>query len=250
MSNTKAIAFFGASGGCGLSALKHALAEGHTCIALCRSPSKLTDQFPADKYPNLSVIEGNAHDVAAVSKCIVQPSDPLKIVDHILSSIGGVFQPSKLTIDDPHVCERGMEALLQALANVRANGATGRPHISALSTTGISKAGRDLPLAMDLFYRMVISVPHKDKRAMEDLVVSSREDFTIVRPSLLVADKEHEDWDIRVGIEDLMGGKNIVERKEWGYTISRADVGKWIYQNLIKEDEGRQYVGKATSLTW
>lgn len=249
MSTTKTIAFFGASGGCGLSALKHALADGHSCIALCRTPSKLTDQFPTEKYPNLTVIQGNAHDAAAVSKCLVHPSNPERVVDHIISSIGGLFIFSRMTLDDPHVCERGMDTLLQALAETRARGVSGRPQITVLSTTGISKAGRDLPLFMYGFYRALLGVPHQDKEAMEDKLVASGEDFVVVRPSLLV-DGDDKEKKIRVGIEDL-SGKNVVEKKEWGYTISRADVGRWIYQNLIHQgDGGREYVGKAVSLTW
>lgn len=247
---TQTIAFFGASGGCGLSALKHALAEGHSCIALCRTASKLTDQFPKDKYPNLTVIQGNAHDTVAVSQCLVQPSNPGRLVDHIISSIGSQFIFSKMTLEDPHVCEKGMETLLKALADVRARGASGKPQITVVSTTGISKAGRDLPLFMYGFYRAVLGVPHQDKEAMENKLVSSGETFVVVRPSLLV-DGEDKDKKIRVGIEDLSSGKNTVEKKEWGYTISRADVGRWIYQNLIpRGDDEIEYVGKAVSLTW
>src|ERR1019366_9537450 len=84
---TRAVAFFGASGGCGLSALKHTLAAGYHCIALCRSAPKLTALFP-DRLKNLTVIEGNAHDEAAVKKCLVHRSDPTALVDSIVFTIG------------------------------------------------------------------------------------------------------------------------------------------------------------------
>lgn len=57
--NSKTVAFFGASTGIGLSALKHTLAAGHNCIALCRTPSKLSAIFPPG-VPNLKIVEGNA----------------------------------------------------------------------------------------------------------------------------------------------------------------------------------------------
>ena len=68
--NSKTGAFFGASSGVGLSALKHILAAGHQCIALCRTPSKLTAVFQIDTTPNLKAVQGNAHDIASVFKCL------------------------------------------------------------------------------------------------------------------------------------------------------------------------------------
>ncbi|KAK9791883.1 putative NAD(P)-binding protein [Seiridium cardinale] len=252
--SAKTIAFFGATGGCGLAALKHSLADGHTCIALCRTPSKLTDQLPVDKYPNLTVMQGNAHDVAAVSKCVVCPTNPQRFVDHIVSAVGGAFSPTTFSIDDPHVCERATETLLQAITAVRQGGASGTPRIAAISTTGISKTGRDLPVAMFLLYRFMLGVPHKDKEAMEDKFVASGEDFVLVRPSFLVDGKNEANKQVRVGVEDVRNGKNVVEKKEWGYTISREAVGRWIYQNLIRgngdKEDKNEYSGRAVSLTF
>jgi NAD(P)-dependent dehydrogenase (short-subunit alcohol dehydrogenase family) len=251
----KTLTFFGASTGCGLSALQHALKEGHMCIALCRTPSKLTERFPAAVYPNLTVIQGNAHDISAVSKCLVHPADPKQFVDQVVSSIGGAFDARKFTIDDPHVCERGMETLLQAVAEMRAGGASGGPLIIVLSTTGISKAGRDLPVVMWAFYRSMLGVPHRDKAAMEEKLAGSGEAFVVVRPSFLSNEAKPERR-IRVGVEDISGGKHVLEKKEFGYTISRADVGRWIFENLLRGggDEYKngplQYKGKAVSLTW
>ncbi|ETS75750.1 hypothetical protein PFICI_12694 [Pestalotiopsis fici W106-1] len=271
--NTKSIAFLGATGGCGLSALRHALAAGHTCIALCRTPSKLTDRFPPAEYPHLTVVQGNAHDVAAVKRCLVDPRHPdqPRLVDSVVFSIGGTFIPSRLTIDDPHVCERGMETLLQALADIRRTTVSqggdhddddaptpkSGPVIVAVSTTGISKAGRDLPLVMWALYRGMLGVPHADKEAMENKLVAADEDFVVVRPSLLVdgggggdGEAQAPAKEVKVGIEDLKHGRHVVEKQAWGYTISREDVGRWMYENLLRGDQGGEYIGKAVSLTW
>ncbi|KAI1503283.1 hypothetical protein F5X99DRAFT_110031 [Biscogniauxia marginata] len=239
------IAFFGASGGCGLSALKQALSAGHFCVALCRNPAKLMDKFPAGEHPNLTVLPGNAHDADAVGRCLVDPSsDGTRLVDAVLFSIGSVFQMSKLTIEDPHVCENGITALLEALREARARGATGRPNIVAISSTGISKAGRDFPVLVAPLYRFLLRVAHADKRILEEKLVSAGETYAIVRPSLLVDGETKKK--IRVGIEDWEQG---LEKKEVGYSISREDIGRWIFENLL-QGERQEYWNKIVSLTW
>ncbi|KAL3956051.1 hypothetical protein ACCO45_008897 [Purpureocillium lilacinum] len=225
--STKTIAFLGATGGCGLSALRRAVAAGHTCIALCRTPSKLAAQFP-DRPANLILREGNAHDVAAVAACLSHPADPARLVDAVNFSIGGPVNMAKLTMDDPDVCKKGIAALLDAIAAVRAEergGTTWRPLVAVVSTTGISQHGRDVA---------------------EQRLFDSGERFVIVRPSLLV-DGEKPDRAIRVHVEGPQG----IERKEVGYFISRDDVGRWMFENLLqKAGGGCEYEGKAVGLTW
>lgn len=238
----KTVAFFGASTGVGLSALKYTLRAGHQCIALCRTPSKLTDILPLDRNPNLKIVQGNAKDVVSVSRCLTK--DDGTIVDQVVSTIGGKPILTKMTIDDPNVCREGMAALLEALADLRRGGATGRPLIVVCSTTGISKHGRDYPLAMYPLYHWVLKVPHVDKKIMEDSLMASGEDFVVIRPSLLT-DGESEK-SIRVGIEDP---KAELESKTVGYTISREDAGKWIAKNVLI-DGGSKYVKKIASITY
>jgi hypothetical protein len=240
--NCKTVAFLGASTGVGLSALKHTLAAGHRCIALCRTPSKLTAIFPPETTPKLQVVQGNAHDIAAVSKCLVVEKG--RLVDEIISTIGGVFSLSKMGIDDPDVCKKGITTILEALAQLRSGGATGNPHIVVCSTTGISRFGRDLPLAMVPVYHILGGVPHEDKKVMEDRLVESGESYTIIHASLLVNGETSKK--IRVGIEDPKTGR---ESKAIGYTISREDTGKWVADNLVLQlDE--KYVNKIVMITY
>ncbi|KAI1455342.1 NAD(P)-binding protein [Annulohypoxylon moriforme] len=238
----KTIAFFGASTGVGLGALKTSLAAGHQCIALCRNPAKLIALFDLEKTPNLAIVQGNAHDVAAVSRCL--KASETTFVDAIVSTIGGAFVWSKMTLDDPHVCEKGMNVLLSAISNLRKEGVTGHPHIIVCSTTGMSRFGRDTPLAVTPFYSVVLKVPHADKLAMEDKLASSGEEFTIVRASLLTDGET--DKEVRVGIEDPAKG---IETKAIGYTISREDAGKWVARNLaVRRDE--KYRNKIATITY
>lgn len=240
--NSKTVAFFGASTGVGLSALKHTLAAGYQCIALCRTPSKLTAIFPTETTPNLKIVQGNAHDVSSVSKCL-QGEDG-KLVDVVVSTIGGQFIMSKLSIDDPEVCRKGAATLLEALAELRRSGTTRNPHIIACSTTGLSRFGRDIPLAMIPFYHIVLKVPHEDKVIMDDRLIASQEAYTIVRASLLTDGESTKE--IRVGIEDPKTGR---ESKAIGYTISREDTGKWIAENLVLKRDAK-YSNKIAMVTY
>lgn len=240
MSNTR-VAFFGASTGVGLSALKHTLAAGYQCMALCRTPSKLTAIFPAGSTPNLRIVQGNAHDIDSVSKCL-QDQDG-RLVDFVISTIGGKPIVSKLTLDDPDVCKKGMAILLEAIAKLRSDGATGSPHIVVGSTTGLSRFGRDVPLAFVPLYHVMLKVPHEDKVVMEDRLIASHETYTIVRASLLTNGESNKE--IRVGVEDPETGR---ESKAIGYTISREDTGKWIVDNIVLKTNSK-YSNKIVTVT-
>ncbi|KAJ8107986.1 hypothetical protein ONZ43_g6562 [Nemania bipapillata] len=236
------VAFFGASGGVGLAALKKTLASGRQCVALCRKPAKLAAILPPESNPNLKIVQGNAHDIAAVSTCLL--ARPGVLVDQIISTIGGAFVLSKMTIDDPEVCRKGAAVLLEALANLRRDGAVGQPHIVVCSTTGLSRFGRDIPIAMIPLYHILLKVPHEDKIIMENRLVSSGEEFTIVRPSFMVSEEETAKK-VRVGVEDPKTGRESVAI---GYTISKSDAGIWIAENLVLKKH-EQYSKKITMIT-
>ncbi|KAM0327503.1 hypothetical protein ACHAQA_005791 [Verticillium albo-atrum] len=237
---TKTVAFFGASTGVGLAALRTTLAAGHHAIALCRKPAKLTDLLSIESNPNLTVIAGNAHDVEAVSRCLRKQNGDF--VDAVIFSIGAALEG--LHFDDPDVCRKGITALLEAVSQLRRGGAAGRPRIIVCSTTGISRYGRDVPLLMVPLYYLTLKVPHKDKEAMERLLEDSGEAFTIVRCSLFMGGET--DATIRAGIEDPKTGR---ESAAIGYTISREDAGRWFAENLIKR-EGEEYLNKIATITY
>lgn len=226
MKSVRTIAFFGASTGVGLAALKHTLLSGDHAIALCRDPSKLEDVLHDAFNPRIN--QGDAHDVSAVSKCLQREDGVL--VDAVITTIGAkpVMNGISLTLEDPEVCQKGMKTLLEALTQLRGNGVSGSPYIVACSTTGTSRYGRDYPLAMFPVYNYMLKVPVADKRIMEDLLAGSQEAYTIVRPSRLVDGVTTNE--VRVGIEDPDAGPIS---KAIGYSISREDAGRWIAQNLV-----------------
>lgn len=136
----KTVAFLGASNGVGHFTLKHALAAGYQCIALCRTPATLTDALPLAAHPNLRVIKGNAHDITAVSELIRKPDGDRSFVDTIVTTIGG--KPSlspHIMAEAAEVCQKGMATLLAAIAQLREAGAGGRPHVITCGTTGVSR---------------------------------------------------------------------------------------------------------------
>ncbi|KAI1196326.1 hypothetical protein F5X97DRAFT_305638 [Nemania serpens] len=242
-SQTQTVAFFGASGGVGLAALKLTLSTGRICIALCRKPEKLAAILPPEANPNLRIIQGDAKDIAAVSTCL--EARPGVLVDQVISTIGGAPIMSKLTVDDPEVCRTGMAVLLEAIAKLRSGGTVGRPHIVAFSTTGLSRFGRDIPIAMVPLYHVALKVPHQDKTIMEDRLIASGEDYTIVRASLMVSEEETAKK-VRVGIEDPKTGR---ESAAIGYTITKSDAGRWVAENLVlnKKDEYRNKIAMITT---
>ncbi|KAJ5153140.1 uncharacterized protein N7482_009618 [Penicillium canariense] len=240
-STTKTVAFFGASTGVGFSALKHSLAAGLQCTALCRTPSKLESIFPADSTPNLTIIKGDAHDITAVSQCI--RAEDGKLVDMIITTIGSRPIWYKMSIEDPECCRKGAAILIEAIAQLRSQGVTGNPHIVSFSTTGLSRFGRDYPIALFPIYAWLLHAAHADKRIMEDRFVASGEGFTIIRGSLLNDGETTKT--VRVGIEDPKTGR---ESTAIGYFISREDAGRWIAENLIlQKTEG--YKNKILMIT-
>ena len=125
--HVETIAFFGASGGVGLAALKETLRTGCQCVALCRTPSKLAAILPPESNPNLKIVQGNAHDIPAVSSCLL--ARPGVLVDQVISTIGGAFVASKMTLDDPEVCQKGINVLGECLRRLRKDGARRQTHI-------------------------------------------------------------------------------------------------------------------------
>jgi nucleoside-diphosphate-sugar epimerase len=262
------IAVLGATGGCALHFLVHALTSNYTCSALVRTPPKLLRLLAKHHVPestiatHLTITRGNIRDGAAVTAALAPSGRP---ADLIVSGIGGSpsFSPNPLrpTLDDPSICADATAAVLASLAALQA---AARPQdrrmplFVVISSTGISDFGRDIPLAMVPLYHWMLPVPHADKKAMERLLVAESakpaggvgvagrviEGFVAVRPSLLT-DGPATEGRVRVGVEE---GK--VDKRGVGYTISRADVGKWIFENVVVEWEGRgRWVDKFVSLS-
>src|SRR4051812_49582645 len=101
----KTIAFFGATGGCTITALSESLKAGHACAALVRTPAKLesllTQHGHSLPLPNLRIVQG---DAASTPSCLLTIRDPATGVpaDTIIYGIGGTpdfSNPLRATLD-------------------------------------------------------------------------------------------------------------------------------------------------------
>ena len=254
--------FVGATGGCTNAALVLALNNDYECTArklarsinaaalvqsltvnlVARTPQKLVDMLLAKGVPQatidskLHIAEGNIRDTAAVRAMLVHDGRPVSM---IISGIG----PHPTQNFDKTLCQDAARIILDVLDTL-ALPAAQRPFFVAVSSTGISSGPRDVPLLFTALYHVLLAIPHRDKRVMEDLILEADREgnkisgFCIVRPSLLI------DWSskgtVRVGSE---------EAPAVGYTIARDDVGKWIFEQCIQGDPKR-WSGKKPSLTY
>lgn len=253
-SEQSVFAFFGATGGCANACLALTLKNGYRATALARTPSKLTNMLKEQGLDeqtinsNLDIVEGSITDVTAVKRTLF-PNN--KLVSKIVFGIGGtpklqlsLFTP--ITLDNPTVCTDGVNSISKALRDVyEQNGDVGKPLIVVVSSTG-TKGAKDIPKAYTFWYHGLLSVPHSDKTNMEKAVLYSASELfngtVIVRPTLLTGDQNISSADqskVKAGTE---------KNPAIGYTISRADVGQWIFDQVINVNSSN-WVGEKVTLT-
>ena len=251
------IAFIAATGGCALAALAHTLKAGIPVVALARTPSKLTSLLEAQKVDSktisrlLTIVTGSAHDVAAV-KATLAPNG--KLVDTIITGLGGTgkvqwsWKLHIFVLDDPQICEKGIRTTMDALKQIyeeQANAKPQQPLLTFISTTGISRGPEDVPFWYRFFYHQMLHIPHVDKRITEDLIRNNVDGkdggeklfriFIGVRPTLLFGTGDLNEG---VGSDNLRVGTEA--NPTIGYTMKRADVGQWIFKNVVESTEKRR----------
>jgi hypothetical protein len=184
------------------------------------------------------------------------------LVDMIISGIGGspklqwsLRQP--ITLDNPTVCQDAASTLVEALGELQhegrfSHGTRKKPLLAFVSTTGISNGPEDVPFGLRWLYHYVLTMPHKDKNVMEAIFrehgTGEKQrvfgDVIGVRPSLLTGT-----GDVRnvKGVESVrVGGE---KEPAVGYWIKRADVGRWIFREVIERD-GKGWGGEMVTLTY
>lgn len=274
MTSQPTIAFFGATGGCASATLARALKDGYKATALARTPSKLTNlleskfQLSSNVISNLTIVQGSISDANAVRQ-VLAPSN--RLVDIIVSGIGGTpkltWSIYPVTLTDPTICETATASIISTLRNLANEGITTtsqgkKPVLITISTTGISDRKRDVPILLYPLYHWLLSVPHVDKKKMEQLIVKASDgtpnaalrDFILVRPTLLSDGAEQGVAKVRAGWESY--GADTREKAQGnkgpgpqlGWTIGREDVGGWIFEEGIKNTE--KWEGKCVSLTY
>ncbi|KIW49291.1 hypothetical protein PV05_10984 [Exophiala xenobiotica] len=263
------VAFFGATGGVTNAILVHTLLAGMHATALVRTPSKLRKQLESQGLDsalldsNLTMIEGNALDVASVKKTLLahaQGSLPQYIVTGLGGSPALTFNwrhPGHIaTLDNPTICETAARTLVTGLREIYAEQPALKAHkplLTFISTTGVSRGPEDVPLAMRFLYHQSLAVPHKDKKAMENVYRGEMEkgqqesvfrNIVGIRPTLLAGTVSYTD---AAGLEGVKVGTE--SKPALGYSIKRADVGHWVFENVISDKGKGKWEGEMVSLT-
>ncbi|KAE8375199.1 hypothetical protein BDV26DRAFT_283625 [Aspergillus bertholletiae] len=250
--NLHTVAFFGATGGCVLACLVQTLGAGICCSALVRDPAKLQDLlrqrglFESAAADKLNIVKGSVTDIDAVCQTLIYKGRP---VDMIISGVGGkpVFtNPFKPKLDNPTICQDAIRTILAASRKLGA-----RPVLIAISSVGLTTKKRDSPIAMLPLNYWLLREPHADKKIMEEAIFDemrrSEEDrairnYTLVRPSWF-SDCPG------VGLAKIKAGTEM--NPAIGYTISRNDVGLWIFENFVRRplQLDNPYLGQPVTIT-
>ncbi|KAK6535057.1 hypothetical protein TWF281_006355 [Arthrobotrys megalospora] len=263
---TKTIAFFGATGGTALAALELSLRAGYNCSAIVRSADKLKEMLSkTTPTTNLRVIEGDALKPEPVREVLVDPSTGT-VVDTIIYGLGArptSLNPLTAKFLFPNICEDTTKVILSVLGELKPAVA---PFICSVSTTGVS-GSKDVPFFYGPLYHWMLKTPHDDKGKMEELVKGAGADgtfrgWTLVRPTLLT-DGEATHGQVKAGYEGLEKSKDFggqltlaeggngwrsVNNNAIGYTISRKDVGAFIFEEAVVNG-GSRFAAKTVTLT-
>ena len=194
---------FGASGGTGQHLVQQALTQGHSVSAFARRPETVM----AAPSPGLTVVQGDIHDLAAVSDAIAGK-------DAVLSALGA------RTLGKSDVLEAGVRNILAGMSahGVRriivlgASGATGE---SAQHQSAVTR------LLLKLAKATLLREPFRSQRAQEQLLAASDTEYTIVRPPRLLNRPFTGHYRVQ---EDGLPPD--------GVTIGRADVADFMLHQL------------------
>lgn len=270
---SKTLCFFGATGGCANACMTQALNSGsYKIIALVRTPQKLKDQLKTLQNldeatinsPNLNIVQGNATSVADVKRALlanVTAGVDTSLPSMVITGLGAapvfrfdIRRPLHFVdIDNPTLCGTAAKTLVTALTEIyteRQALAANKPALTFISTTGITRGSEDVPFLMRFLYHQLLAAPHVDKRAMEDVFRGNIEEkdsvfasVTGIRPTLLTGTGTLNEGR---GLDQIRAG--VESKPEMGYTIQRADVGSWIFENVVEEKGAKKWRGEIASL--
>ena len=254
------IAFFGATGGVTGTCLIHTLRAGHKCVALVRTPEKLRKQLQEQGVSEstlssqLLILPGSATDKSAV-KSTLTAGGAGTLPATVITGVGAAPKFGGwriLTIDQPTLCGDSAQTLVEALTEVyneQPQLANSKPSLVFVSTTGISRGVEDVPFGMRTLYHGFLHTPHLDKKLMEDTFRNSIGKFRVftgIRPTLLSGTTDVKD---AKGLEHVKAGTE--DKPATGFSIGRADVGHWMFQNLLNDAQAQQkWEGQMISLTY
>ncbi|KAF4336872.1 hypothetical protein FBEOM_9252 [Fusarium beomiforme] len=258
-------AFIGACG----ATLRHVLAwtllDGHKAAALVRDSSKLRktllDLGVSEKIQQsqLTVVEGSSRDVSTVRNLLI--NDPEIIFSGITSTWKLRFNPfHPIAMDDATITGDSAAAVVQALQDlVSTKSISNSPIYAPISSTGHGSR-RDQPLSLIPLYWWLLKEAQADTSTLERVTRKAATQnqpclggYVMLRPPLLTDGEMKGTKAIRVGWiwEDDVFKKSDDQETgvKVGYTISRMDLARWMFEELIQGDV-RSWSGKCVNLTY
>jgi len=196
----KKVIVFGASGGCGLEIVKHALDKGLRVTAVVRNPAAFTLMHPA-----LTVVKGDVMKLESFS-------DAMKGQDAVISALGSSGR--KPTI----LYSMGARHIMMAM---HVHDVRRLLCVSASALYTNQKMSLFLKFFIKAVLQPLLKEPYNDMRLMEKEVQQSGLDYTIVRPPRLLDKRGKGTY--RIAVNDHLTGLS---------TIARADVGHYMVQHL------------------
>jgi putative NADH-flavin reductase len=194
---------FGASRGVGYQVVEQALQAGHHVTAFVRTPSKFTLQ-----HPNLSLVQGDSIDAAAVEKAIAGQ-------DAVISALGPTRPPV------PGMMETSAKNIVAAMKKQGVR--------RLISTTGAGvRQPEDQPKLADRLIGVLLNLLAKDvvldSAANVKVIQDSDLDWTVVRyPRLVDGPRTNK---VRVGYVS----------KDSSTQLSRADGASFILKELTEKN--------------
>lgn len=206
------LAVFGATGGIGRHIVKLALAQGHSLTAIVRTPSKLQPQ------ENLDIVQGN---VLSLNSTVLAGHDAVLLV----LSVGNSREPTRLYSEGTaNVLDAMKENGVKRFMGVSASGFINDPNDKFL-----------VKYAFKPLLQRMLKNPYNDLQRMEQVVMSSGLDWTLIRPARLVDGDAAGVY--RTNLDGVVSG---------GSSIARADVAAF----MINHVDDTTVVGKAVGIAY
>ena len=100
----------------------------------------------------------------------------------------------------------------------------------------------------------MLGTAHADKKVMEEQVEKAKaegviREYVIVKPSLLIGEQRLGRDKVRVGWEGRDEAGEELFEPAIGYTISREDVGGFIFEEVVGK-HNEDYIGRKVSITY
>jgi hypothetical protein len=207
----------------------------------------------------LIVTEGSSRDVKTVVRLL--RSDPELIFSGITSLPKFSINPFRpIGMQDATITGDSAIAIINALRELRSTGRiSNSPLYIPISSTGHGSQ-RDQPLLLIPLYLWLLPIAQEDTAVLEKVVREAANEadsplggYVMLRAPLLTHGKMKGRESVRVGwIWEDEVFKNQDEEEQGikiGWTISRLDLAKWMFEELVQGD-AYKWKGKCVYLTY